>query len=125
MHDSKETFNLINEEDKGKVLYADSAYRSEETEEKLSKIGIESQIHEKGYRNKPLTEEQNLSNREKSKVRVRVEHVFAGIEQTCGSFIRSIGIERAKLQIGLNNFVYNLKRIRFLIECEFLSCVIN
>jgi hypothetical protein len=33
-------------------------------------------FHEKGYRNHPLTEEQKANNREKSKTRARVEHVF-------------------------------------------------
>jgi hypothetical protein len=38
---------------------------------------MKNQVHEKGYRNKPLTEEQKASNHEKSKNRARVEHVFA------------------------------------------------
>ncbi|MDR0870323.1 MAG: transposase [Planctomycetaceae bacterium] len=33
-------------------------------------------ICEKGYRNHPLSEEQKASNRLKSKVRCRIEHVF-------------------------------------------------
>jgi len=123
VHDSKETFNLINKEDEGKELYADSAYRSAEIESKLAKMGIESQIHEKGYKNKPLTEAQKELNKKKSKTRARVEHAFAGLEESCGSFIRSIGLERAKLQIGLNNFVYNLRRVEFLFRSGFLKRV--
>ena len=121
VHDSKETFNLINKEDEGKELYADSAYRSAEIESKLVKMGIESQIHEKGYKNKPLTEAQKDLNKKKSKTRVRVEHAFAGVEESCGSFIRSISLERAKLQIGLNNFVYNLRRVEFLFRSGFFK----
>ena len=40
------------------------------------------QVHEKGYLNKPLTEEQKASNHEKSKTRARVEHVFGFMEQS-------------------------------------------
>ena len=38
--------------------------------------GMTPVICEKGYRNHPLTEVQKTDNREKSKVRSRVEHVF-------------------------------------------------
>jgi len=53
-HDSTELENLIDETDK--QLYADSAYRSEEIEKYLEKKKCQSHIHEKGYRNKPLTD---------------------------------------------------------------------
>jgi hypothetical protein len=39
-------------------------------------------IHEKGYRNKPLTEEQKANNHEKLRIRARVGHVFAIMEQS-------------------------------------------
>ena len=35
---------------------------------------MKNKVHEKAYRNKPLTEEQKSNNREKSKIRARVEH---------------------------------------------------
>jgi hypothetical protein len=41
---------------------------------------MKNKVHEKGYRNKPLTDEQKASNREKSKTRARVEHVFGFME---------------------------------------------
>ncbi|MEX2429458.1 MAG: transposase, partial [Bacteroidales bacterium] len=43
---------------------------------------IEKEVIEKGYRNKPLTEEQKASNKEKSRTRVRVEHLFGFIENS-------------------------------------------
>jgi transposase, IS5 family len=36
---------------------------------------MENNVHEKGYRNKPLTEEQKAKNREKSKTRAKVEQI--------------------------------------------------
>lgn len=39
-------------------------------------------VNEKGYRNKSLTEDQKTSNREKSKVRARVEHFFGFVENS-------------------------------------------
>tara|TARA_R110000782_G_scaffold237188_1_gene323662 strand:+ start:424774 stop:424935 length:162 start_codon:yes stop_codon:yes gene_type:complete len=41
---------------------------------------MKNKIHEKGYRNKPLTDEQKENNTEKSKTRARVEHVFGFIK---------------------------------------------
>ena len=43
---------------------------------------MKNKVHEKGYRNKPLTEEQKTNNHEKSKTRARVEHVFGFMEQS-------------------------------------------
>ena len=55
----------------------DPAYRSEEMEAKLRGMRLESHIHRKGRRGKPLTEQGKGSNRTKSSGRARVEHVFA------------------------------------------------
>jgi len=55
--------------------------------------------HVKGYRNKLLTETQKARNKEKSRTRVRVVRQLADgfIENSMnGSFIRTIGITRAK-----------------------------
>ena len=72
---------------------------------------MNNKVHEKGYRNKPLTDDQKKSNNEKSKTRARVEHVFGFMEQSMnGLFIRSVGMVRAKGIIGLINLTYNLFR---------------
>ena len=72
---------------------------------------MKNMIHEKGYRNNPLTEKQIVRNNKKSKIRVRVEHIFGFIHQsTSGVIIRTIGKVRAKVKIGLMNLTYNLFR---------------
>ena len=61
--------------------------------------------------NKPLTEEQKANNKEKSRTRARVEHLFGFVENSMnGSFIRTIGITRAKAKIGMMNLTYNICR---------------
>jgi len=111
VHDSQETQPLLDDSDQGQPLYADSAYAGEPIAKALEKIGVENQIHQRAYRNKPLTDEQKQRNREKSKVRVRVEHVFGFIENSLGgSFIRSIGKIRSAGIIGLMNLTYNMFR---------------
>src|SRR3954453_22019371 len=77
IHDSEVIAELLNKhEDAHQPLYADSAYRSEAIEQDCIQKEIISRIHEKGYRNHPLTERQQKSNRKKSKYRARVEHIF-------------------------------------------------
>ena len=113
VHDSQVLDKLLDEDDEGKTVHADSAYVGQE--ETIEKKKVIDMIHEKGYKNKPLTEEQKASNKMKSKMRVRVEHVFGFIENSMNaSFIRSIGIVRARLNIGLMNLTYNIFRYLFL-----------
>ena len=80
---------------------------------------VRDEVCEKGYRNKPLTEEQKENNRRKSKIRCRIEHVFAFMTMSMyGLTVRSIGIERAAFNIGLTNLVYNFCRYTFLSRKE-------
>ena len=65
----------------------------------------------KGTRAAPLTEDQKASNRKKSSVRARVEHIFGAQAAMNGHVIRTIGLERAKVKIGLLNLTYTMKRL--------------
>jgi IS5 family transposase len=115
VHDSQVLLSLLQKTDVDTELHADSAYRSEEIEDTLQKRGVQSKIHEKGYRNQPLTKSQMRSNRAKSRIRARVEHVFAHITNCMNGFrIRSIGIARARSNIGLINLTYNIVRSVYL-----------
>lgn len=115
VHDSQVLGQLLDEDNDRDQIWADSAYRSQAIEETLELIGFESQIHERGYRNHPLTKEQKLSNRAKSRIRAKVEHIFGSwVMQMGGKLMRSIGIVRAKTQLGLKNLTYNLLRYTFL-----------
>ncbi|MGI6689125.1 MAG: IS5 family transposase [Christensenellales bacterium] len=108
IHDSQALIELIDEKDQ--VLYADSAYSGRPIADKLPQ-GIKNQIHEKGYRNRPLSEEQKAENKKKSRIRARIEHVFGYMTGSLhGITVRSIGIARAKFNIGLTNLIYNLCR---------------
>jgi len=61
-----------------------------------------------------LTEERQTANRERSGTRAKVEHVFgAWVMQLGGKLVRSIGLERAKVHLGLKNLTYNFLRFVF------------
>ncbi|MEB0302261.1 IS5 family transposase [Mucilaginibacter sp. 5C4] len=111
VHDSQEIEGLIGEKDKGQPLYADSAYTGEELHIRLKGKEVQLHIHEKGVKNKPLTETQLASNKEKSKTRVRVEHVFGFMENNMnGMGLAYIGIKRIESAVGMMNLVYNMFR---------------
>lgn len=87
-------------------MYADSAYVGKE-----APANVKNNVCEKGYRSKALTAKQKAANREKSKNRARVEHVFEFMTISMRGFtVRSIGIRCAKFNIGFANLVYNLCR---------------
>ena len=111
VHDSQVLDDLLEEKDKDQELHADSAYTGEEQDKTIAKYELKNKVHEKGYRNKPLTEKQKANNTKKSKVRARVEHVFGFMEQSMkGLVLKSVGIIRATGIIGLINLTYNLFR---------------
>ena len=87
----------------------------------LAQKQLTSQIHERAYRNRQLTEEQKESNRQKSKIRVRIEHVFGFMSQSMkGFYLRYIGRRRNAGAIGLINLIYNLARYEQIVRLKLL-----
>jgi transposase, IS5 family len=112
VHDSQKLDGLLNKGNTSQDVFADSAYRSAETEATLKARGFKSRIHVRAARSHPLSKTEEEANRKKSRVRARVEHVF-GAQQTSpgGRIVRTIGIVRARAKIGLQNLVYNIRRL--------------
>ena len=110
VHDSQ-VFGVLLDPGADTAVFADSAYRSEGSAEMLAGKGIADLVHERAYRNTPLTGKQKASNTWKSRTRARVEHVFGFQTSSMGADrLRSVGAARAKRGIGLSNLVYNLFR---------------
>ena len=91
-------------------VWADTAYRSQANEDYLAKAGKVSRIHHKKPKGKPMPRPLARGNAAKSKVRARVEHVFAEQKDRMGLFVRTIGCKRAEAMITLANMAYNMKR---------------
>ena len=117
-HDSKIVKDLVDESDK--VLYADSAYKSEEIENYLKKNNIKSKVIKRAYRNTPLSNEDHKQNYKHSKTRVRVEHIFGTLTGQMNNALNltSIGIKRIKSSIGLINLTYNLVRYEQMVRLQ-------
>ncbi len=92
-------------------MWADTAYRSKRNERCLARAGFFSKVH---FRRKPgsdLTPSQAKANAARSKVRSAIETVFAAQKHRFRLFVRTIGIGRATVKIGLANLTYNMRRL--------------
>jgi len=112
VHDSQKLDDVLDKSNTGKDVWADSAYRSAETEAKLEAKGYRSRVHTRAARNRPLSQRAKSANTTRSRVRARVEHVF-GHQHTSmgGKIVRTIGMARAAAKIGMMNLVYNMQRL--------------
>jgi IS5 family transposase len=111
VHDSQAIEKLLDANDQDEDFYGDSAYSGEPQEKIIAAKKMINKVCEKGTRNHPLTDEQKANNKEKSRVRSRVEHIFGFMENSMnGMYIECIGIKRATAIIGLMNLTYNMYR---------------
>jgi len=94
-------------------VWADTAYRSAANEQFLADRGKVSRIHRKKPAGRSMPKRTAKANARKSKVRARIEHVFAQQKDRMGLFIRSIGLQRAEATITMANIAYNLGRWRW------------
>jgi IS5 family transposase len=115
-YDGAQLPNLVSKGNTGSEVFADTAYRSQANEKRLARIGLISRIHRRKPKGKPMPANIARANAAKSRVRAAVEHVFARQKGPMGLFVRTIGIARATVKIGLANIAYNMKRAVWLIE---------
>lgn len=111
VHDSQTLENLLDEKDADEDFYGDSAYRGKKQQDIISQNQMSDKTCKKGYKNSPLTDQDNAINKEKSRVRSRVEHVFGFMEGSMnGMNLYAIGIKRVEGLVGLMNLTYNMFR---------------
>ena len=106
-------FQLLDKHNTSRKVWGDRAYRTQAHEERLLDEGFLSHIHRKKPKNKPMAKATQRANGKKSKIRACVEHVFATQKERMKLFIRTIGLKRAEMKIGLANLTYNLQRLVF------------
>ena len=102
--------------DKGNMcrdIWGDTAYHTYDNERYLKENNFRSRLHRKKPKGKPVNQRIEQGNKAKSKVRAKVEHIFASQKDKMGLFIRTIGLSRAKVKIGLANLAYNFNRLSF------------
>ena len=102
---------LLDKANTASAVWGDTAYRSAANETFMADNGFVSRLHRKKLAHRPLSRAVRRANNAKSRIRARVEHVFAEQKARMGLFIRTVGLPRATTKIGLANLVYNLKRL--------------
>jgi transposase, IS5 family len=115
-HDGASLPRLLDKTNTASPVWADTAYRSKSNEAHLEKAGLKSEIHRKKPKGKPMPPHVSKANAAKSKVRAAIEHVFAWQKGPMGLFVRTIGLARAIVKIGLANLVTNMRRMAWLTE---------
>lgn len=102
-YDGAELRNVLNRARTGSTVWADTAYRSKKNEEWLEKNGYVSDIHQKKPKGRPMSEATSRANGRRSKTRAFVQYVFAQQKSRMGLFVRTIGIARPMIKIGMAN----------------------
>ncbi len=82
VHDSHCIDGLLH--GKEQIVWGDSAYFGKGRDIAKKAPHAEQKIHHRGVRGRKLTEEDKLGNRELSRIRVRVEHVFGTVKNIFG-----------------------------------------
>jgi hypothetical protein len=101
---------LIDPSNTASSVWAGTAYRSKANEDFLASLGKTSRIHRKKPSGKPMPERAAKANAAKSRIRARVEHVFAQQKERMNLMIRGIGLKRAEATIIMVNLACNLGR---------------
>ena len=82
VHDSQQLPNLLH--GKETRMYGDSAYRNQKDVLKQIAPNAKDFTNKRAYRNRPLTDADKQTNRRKSSVRAKVEHVFRPLKTLWG-----------------------------------------
>lgn len=102
---------LLDTSNTAATVWADSAYRSCKNETFLEKRSFRSQVHRRKPKGRAMAPHIRRGDASRSKVRAAVEHVFAQQKGAMGLFVRTIGLARAKVKIGMADLVYNIRRL--------------
>ena len=113
-HDGAQLPALLDTANTGSGVWADTACRSAKNEAHLEAHGFKSRIHRRKPQGKPMPKHVSRANAAKSEVRAHVEHVFARQKGPMALVIRTIGLARARVKIGLANLAYNMRRMVWL-----------
>ncbi|HCG26384.1 MAG TPA: hypothetical protein DE060_07425 [Lentisphaeria bacterium] len=100
-------------------VYADRAYRSAERKMNLKENKFQAHLQRKGCNGHPLTSWEKQGNRTRAKVHSRIEHVFGAMKQRAKDVIlKTVGIKKAEVKLGLRNIAYNMERFCFFDEAD-------
>ena len=107
---SKTTPASVHDSQVFEELLDDSAHHSTEHEAHLIKLNAQGVLMRKATRGHPLSEAGQQTNHTISRMRVRMEHIFARMAQMGADWFGSLGLRRATQHHHLSNLVHNMDR---------------
>jgi IS5 family transposase len=110
-HDGRQLGQLLDPGNTASGVWADTAYRSAANVALLARRGLVPQFQRPKPRAKPMLPHIARGNARRARVRVAIEHVFAAQKCRFGLIIRSVGLARATIRLGLANLVTNMTRL--------------
>lgn len=109
VHDSQERDTLLLGDES--ALYADPAYSSKDTRDKLKRFGIKDQVQRKGYRGQPLSGADLARNKEIAVIRSGGERPFATYKRIYGlARTRFMGLNKNQTFYGLAAIASNIRK---------------
>ncbi len=113
-HDSRSFAGLLDPENTASRVWADTAYRTKRNLEVLERRGLSERIQFRRAPRRELSEPQAKANATRARIRSGIEHVFAVQKHRMALFVRTIGLDRAQVKIGMANLAYNFTRLAWL-----------
>jgi IS5 family transposase len=105
---------VLDRDNTASEVWADTAYRSAVNLALLERRGLRPQFQRKKPRGRKMPAHIARGNAARARVRARVEHVFAAQKCRLGLVVRTVGMSRARVKIGLANLAYNFTRLAWL-----------
>jgi IS5 family transposase len=113
-HDTRSFPARLDPENTANRVWADTAYRAKRNLEGLERRGLSERILFRRAPRHGLSEQQAKANASRARIRSGIEHVFAAQKHRMALFVRTIGIARARVKIGIANLAYNFTRLAWL-----------
>ena len=115
-YDGAQLGTVLDRDNTASEVWADTAYRSAANLVLLERRGLRPQFQRKKPRGKPMPPHIMRGNATRARVRSRVEHVFAAQKCRLGLVVRTVGMTRARVKIGLAKLACNFTRLAWLNE---------
>jgi hypothetical protein len=102
---------LLDKSNTAGAVWADTAYRSKANERFMAENGFRLTRPSQKAAGRPMPVRTARANGAKSKVRAKIEHIFAEQKSRMGPVHPHGRARPARTKIGLANLVYNVKRL--------------
>jgi hypothetical protein len=113
-HDSRSFGSLLDPANTASDVWADTAYRTRRNLDALQRRGLRERIQFRRPPRRPASRAAGQGERRAGAGALRRRARVRSAEHRMASFVRTVGLQRARLKIGLANLAYNFYRVAWL-----------